>query len=397
MLIAIAALLPTYLVRWSVGPVPTTLLEVLIWVTAVMWAWSRPSFERLREHKGLLIASGLFLVAGTVSLIVAPELRAAAGLWRAYIVEPMLVGLMVATSATPQTVMRMVAAAAVSVGLMSVYTIVQYFWLPDGVTLWGTTIGEIPNAYWRAQATRRATAFFEYPNAVALFVAPFIPLFAVQRAWWYRAVAVLACVAVVLSQSLGAVLGVGAAVFVWMVWYHRWTRIVAIVGAVALMLVVWLVPPQQLATENLYAQKSWSGRVRTSMWAETVEQLTHTPSVAVLGNGLGGYQEAVKPFHRLNWAEIYLYPHNIVLNFWTEMGALGVVAFALLIGCVVRLAYRVRRPVALGIIGSAIVIVVHGMVDVPYLKNDLAVAWWMLVGMAVVIAGASQKSRKSVQ
>ncbi len=396
MLIAIAALLPSYLVRWSAGPVPTTLLEVLILVTAGMWAWSRPSFERLREHKWLMIASGLFLIAGTVSVFVAPELRTAAGLWRAYIVEPILVGLMIATSATPQTVARMIAAASVSVGLVSVYAIVQYFWLPDGVTLWGTTIGEIPNAYWRAEATRRATSVFPFPNAVALFVAPFIPMLAL-RGWWYRGVATLACVAVVLSQSLGAILGVAAAVFVWMLWYHRWTRVVAIVGAITLALVVWFVPPQQLATENLYAQKSWSSRVRTSMWAETVEQLTHTPSVAVLGNGLGGYQEAVKPFHRLNWAEIYLYPHNIVLNFWTELGALGVAAFAALWIWLVRTGYRAGGVIGLGIVGAAIVILVHGMVDVPYFKNDLATAWWILVGMTVVITGASQKSRKSVQ
>lgn len=396
MLVMIALLLPMYLVRFSVGPLPMTVLEVLILATVVVWIGSRPDFGRLCGHKGLLIACGLFLVAGTIAMLVAPELRTAAGLWRAYIVEPMLVGLMIAVSATPQTIERLVTAIAVSVGVVSTWAVVQYFWLPDGVTLWSTTIGEIPNAYWRAEATRRATSVFPFPNAVALFVAPWIPMLALHN-WWYRGVAVLACVAVVLSQSLGAVLGVGAAVFVWMVWYTRWTRVVAIVGAVALGLVLWLVPPQQLATENLYAQKSWSGRVRTSMWAETVEQLTHAPSVAVLGNGLGGYQEAVKPFHRLNWAEIYLYPHNIVLNFWSEVGALGVIAFALLIGCVVRLAYRVRGPVAIGIIGAAIVIVVHGVVDVPYFKNDLAVAWWMLVGMAVVLAAPSQKSRKSVQ
>ena len=36
-------------------------------------------------------------------------------------------------------------------------------------------------------------------------------------------------------------------------------------------------------------------------------------------------------------------------------------------------------------IGAIIVIVVHGLVDVPYFKNDLAVMFWLFLAMVSII------------
>ena len=35
----------------------------------------------------------------------------------------------------------------------------------------------------------------------------------------------------------------------------------------------------------------------------------------------------------------------------------------------------------MGVMGAMIVIVVHGIVDVPYFKNDLALIFWALLAM----------------
>ena len=40
-----------------------------------------------------------------------------------------------------------------------------------------------------------------------------------------------------------------------------------------------------------------------------------------------------------------------------------------------------NRFIALGLIGAMVAIVVHGMVDVPYFKNDLAVMFWLVIAM----------------
>jgi O-antigen ligase len=106
------------------------------------------------------------------------------------------------------------------------------------------------------------------------------------------------------------------------------------------------------------------------MWAETWNMLKDRP---VLGAGLSGYPTVFKPYHLAGHIEIFQYPHNIFLNFWTELGLLGVVLFLMTVALAFR---RARNP---AITASFIVILVHGLVDVPYFKNDLAFLFWLLI------------------
>jgi len=89
--------------------------------------------------------------------------------------------------------------------------------------------------------------------------------------------------------------------------------------------------------------------------------------------------------------EIYLYPHNIFLNFWSELGLAGMLLFVWIIGKFLMLDFRLlisdykNKSLILGLTGAMIVIVVHGLVDAPYFKNDLAVLFWLLIGMLGVL------------
>ena len=38
------------------------------------------------------------------------------------------------------------------------------------------------------------------------------------------------------------------------------------------------------------------------------------------------------------------------------------------------------------LMASMIALLVHGLVDVPYFKNDLAVLFWLLIGMMIVVS-----------
>jgi O-antigen ligase len=87
--------------------------------------------------------------------------------------------------------------------------------------------------------------------------------------------------------------------------------------------------------------------------------------------------------------ENLIYPHDIVLNFWSETGLLGLAAFAWLVVQVVRVALRGlrmagepwARAMAVGLLGLVVAFLVHGVVDVPYFKNDQALAFWALLGV----------------
>src|SRR5438445_804458 len=54
-----------------------------------------------------------------------------------------------------------------------------------------------------------------------------------------------------------------------------------------------------------------------------MRMLAHRP---IFGSGLSGFASAINPY-RNGYAELQIYPHNILLNFWAETGILGLVAF----------------------------------------------------------------------
>jgi len=159
--------------------------------------------------------------------------------------------------------------------------------------------------------------------------------------------------------------------------------------------------------------KDFSGEVRKQQWRETWRMMSASPATFIFGTGLSGYQENVEPYHqegiffnherdvnfrdKIVWqegdykakhwrpVEIYMYPHNIFLNFWTELGLAGMVLFAWIIGRFLYIAFRLaqidskNKGIALGLLGAMVAIFVHGLVDVPYFKNDLAVVFWVLL------------------
>ena len=108
------ALVPAYTVRWHLGPIPTTLLENAILLTIVVFAmecWR----DRARPiwRTAVLIPALLFFVAGAISIVVAPDRRAALGLYRAYIVEPIAFGfVLINIISTTQRAVWIVAALA---------------------------------------------------------------------------------------------------------------------------------------------------------------------------------------------------------------------------------------------------------------------------------------------
>ena len=73
--------------------------------------------------------------------------------------------------------------------------------------------------------------------------------------------------------------------------------------------------------------------------------------------------------------------HNILLAFWLNMGLMGLVAFVWL--CWKALPWlleqdkKERRIAAL----MLVVILAHGMFDVPYFKNDLSFQFWLLMAI----------------
>lgn len=357
--------LPAYVLRMHIGPLPTTILEIAIFILAVIWLAERKTDGFKNAWKQLTpwrVPLALWLGAGIVSVITANvngfDTLAALGLFRAYFLEPILVfaiGLdLLRDQKDRDALFCNITIVAI---LLTAYAVIQY------ATGWG-----IPHP-WDAWPGRRATGPFPFPNALALFLIPFGALaaarFVHKRTLLDAILFACAALSALLAQSDGGLVALAAAVGLALL-FKKQTRIPVIILGIILAATAFTLAPIR---EKILFQE-WSGKVRMVIWKETTELIKDNP---VFGAGLAAYPQAILPYHTATWMEVFQYPHNILLNLWTETGIPGLIAFTVLMIAWVR---NGKKEI---VIPVAIAILVHGLVDVPYFKNDLAVAFFILI------------------
>lgn len=396
LLAGIAALLPTYLVRFSLFGIPSTLLEVLIWAGALIGAVqllrTPAARQRLSSRAAWLLPALLLLVGGAVGVLRAPDPVSALGLWKGFLLDPILLYVLaLAFIATERDRLR------VSGGLLlgGVVVAIWAFWGPTDGT--GRALGPYglePNAS---------------ANYLAFALAPLLPLLvylgALRR--WVWALAPVFLVAVVLSGSragvLAAVLGMGlAALLGWPgLWRSQqaksWLVGVLLVGAAASW---WVVRPNFTLSPEEGGRTTASTNVRFELWSATGELVRENP---VLGVGLGNFQQAFTKLtaDRVNYPEFIAplarTPHTTAVSFWLDTTVLGLAAYFLVLVLVGRVLFaRVRtgndRPFAAALLGSWFVLTAHGLVDVPIWKNDGMALFWILVALSASLAGRAGTS-----
>ena len=124
--------------------------------------------------------------------------------------------------------------------------------------------------------------------------------------------------------------------------------------------------------------------IRGLQWQETFSLLKEH---WFFGAGLNGYQSLMAQYHQISWLEIFLYPHNIFLNFWVELGLAGLLLFLVFIYLISRnlkILFLKKHYLAWPLCLTWLVIFIHGLVDVPYFKNDLSVLFFILLALTIV-------------
>ena len=386
----VTAGMPLYLIRWHVGPLPTTLLEVLILATCVAY------IARLRQERRLWlrrtpvdIPIALLLIAGLISIVVAFNPVAAAGIYRAYFLEAIAVFyIAVDVLDDPRDIRGLLVAAGIVSAVFSIGELITFFVEFES----GRLIITAPPAF-----------AYTSSNSVALFLEPpltFAAAFALfpsrpQDRWWalaflillvpgaaatlsrgmYLAFVVLAIVAVVIARDVRIKLAVTAAA-----------------AAVAIALVLLPVIRERFTSTGI------SFLQRLVIYDQAMTVLLQKP---IFGPGLASYAQATAPLRSAHqWPAIY--PHNVWLTFWSETGLLGLLSFAATYVILFVKGWRelmrssgFARPLLYGAVGTLIVYFVHGLVDTPYWKNDLAVEFWLVAALTLLGVRLREKAPAS--
>jgi O-antigen ligase len=233
-----------------------------------------------------------------------------------------------------------------------------------------------------------------------------------------KASLVCSLLAIYFAKSDGALIAIALAGGLIAFFYEPLTRIgvlrsflVFVIGSA--IIVIIMTPSLGQSVSKHLRLEDFSGQVRKAQWQETGIMLRD--GHWFLGAGLSAYRSAIEPYHAPGiylhtdnpdheeliakspeyqakyWQplEIFMYPHNIFLNFWVELGFLGLLLFLWII---LKFIYKsfleifmlndpARRILAISLAATMFGVVVHGIVDVPYFKNDLSLLFWLIIAL----------------
>ncbi len=434
-LFLILLFLPAYQIRFKIFGIPSTLLEIMILSTFFAWFWGErkrvwQNFKnRIQAKKGLKFIAYplsaeiiLLLFVSFLAIAIANFDNRAFGIWKAYFFEPILFYILFLNvfkglkNYQDKLFDYVIFPLSISAFFVSIFAIYQKI-----------TGKFIDNEFWANESTRRVVSVFDYPNALALFLAPLVVLFFVyllflfkqKKLYWQKlflsATIFLSLFSIYFAKSEGALL---ALVIVFFLILFLWSRTGAFVASVLIASSIFFFlgfPALQTKLSDKIFLKDLSGEIRKQQWRETWQMLNSSWQKFFFGAGLSGYQNAVRPYHQEgiffnkekdpdfrrkivifndkyraeHWqpVEIYLYPHNFFLNFWTELGLLGMLLFAWLVLKISFLSLKNLKKNKLFLIPLAMIalVFIHGLVDVPYFKNDLSIIFWLILSIFALL------------
>ncbi len=234
----------------------------------------------------------------------------------------------------------------------------------------------------------RAKAFYESANYLALYLGPIAVLFGTaflgNGKKKYLIPGLLVFVALLMTKSYAAILAVLGGLFVYMLLSKKIDRRHKVVATACALLVAAIFTATQIHTEKFQEFFEFEERASTSarlqIWHASYEMIKDVP---ILGIGLGqyelNYQWEMTDLYDLDTYEwLVPHPHNFFMAIWLNFGLLGLVS---MLGIIVLAIYRGRhKPVILAML---VAVLIHGLFDTPFMKNDLAMQFWLIIALLI--------------
>lgn len=380
-----AILLPSYLIRFNIGPLPSTLLELMFGIIFAVWLLKYFRADRavikeiIQKNRFLFICLGLFLLSSFGGIFVSDMWWASAGWWRAFYLEPILffIVLLGRREQIKNTdLIWTLVISALGVGALALIQKISGQFIPPGL--------------WDDELNGRAVSFFTSPNILGFYLVPVVVLSSAlfkkedtphtPQKILLGAILAVILAAVFFSFSQGAWIALFGAILV--LFYLLGFKKTAILAAIAGVIFAVAIPTFLLAITF----KDTAGQNRLLLWNYTREYLTASPKNFLLGAGVRQFFRKIqKPHYDPKILERLTHPHNIFLNFWTESGLLGMISFAGVFYLLARGAYIIYkknyRLLGAALLAALAAILIHGLVDTPYYKNDLAMMFWIFAAL----------------
>jgi O-antigen ligase len=387
-------LLPIYLIKIKLGWISFNALEILIGLLFVVWIFNKEK-KHLILHKKYSLPVALIFVGLISSVIANKNFYTGLGAIKGWFIVPIIFAIVFYDALKKDE------------SLLKKSLLVLFF---SGVVV--SAIGIAYKFLGIMTYDNRLKIFWDSPNQLAMFLAvPFligIEKFGFEEfrelcsrkgkaeLWKNSAIffgLLLILLNLHLTFSYGAWLALVIALVV--IFWLKYGKIVqkkylAIFAIILIIFLAWASIYKYKSIANLGERSSLASR--EMIWKSAGLMIENNP---LFGIGPENFQEKYLEYQKyfppyLEWSAPQ--PHDIFLAFWLESGMVGLIGFLILLFYFFRdnkIAIVNNREVGILPLGIMIYILVHGLVDTTYWRNDLAVVFWMVVAMNYYLTGKS--------
>lgn len=361
--------LPVYLVRFNFLGVPTNALEILILTVFLIWALDKNNWlgikEKLARYKGYIFFVFLILIGLIISALANGNYRVGLGIIKGWFLIPVMFLILADSVLEQDKVKNVFRTLYFSAFLVASIALVYLF------------LGQLTY-------DGRLEAFFNSPNYLAMYLAPGIIIGVIDRGISKLKRSLFLFSLAVILIALGATLS-----------YASWVAVAVSIAAViifkkdfglkkllflALMIILFFFQLKAAKFDNLFNPDQRSSLTsRIMIWKAAGKILKDNWT---LGIGPGNFQKKYLEYQEyfplyLEWAVPH--PHNLYLTFWLYSGIIGLVGFLGVVFLWFKKAFKKRQKneVVYLALGIMFYILIHGLVDATYFKNDLAIIFWL--------------------
>lgn len=391
--------LPLYLVRFSIFTVPTNLIELSIGLAFALWVIGfQHKSKRLNLPKKYWLAFVLIFLGITLSASLNPNWATEAGIIKSWFVIPFLFFILLVdlidSPEKREKIMKLLFVSSASVGFVSLI-----YLLAGKVTFDG-----------------RLEAFYLSPNYLAMFLVPGIifGLFSLAEiilklkrytlSFYFIATGLsIMLIALYFTFSYGAwvslILGMLLAIILTDLVSRSRKIKVCFLGVLIFGLLFSFQLPRQKMNDLLQLNPRSSSSSRMMIW---VSAWKIGQDNFFWGIGPGNFQNKYLEYQKyfplyLEWAVPQ--PHNLYLAFWLQGGILGLFGFLLLVSVWIKQVVQTLKNKKSSFLEAALLaimlsVLIHGMVDTPYWKNDLSIIFWTILalGLGFILAESDNHS-----
>jgi len=359
--------LPLYLVNFRIGWVPVNLLELLICGLFIFWLFFGNK-DRLAFNNKIWIPVLMIFFGVTISTWFSNDIEISAGIWKGWFVIPLLFFIVLLNSIKTKEHVKNIIISLTFSGLF-VSLIALYYWFNGVLTYDG-----------------RLQGFYLSPNYLAMYLSPILILslylFSFVKNKILKTLLIINYLLLIsiiyLTYSYGAWVGFLFAL-IFLLIQKKDKKMILIFLSLFILILILQIPTQKFQGFIDFSYPSLESRI--IIWQSSWEIIKDN---ALIGIGPGMFQKYYLDY-QVNFAPYPEWsvpqPHNIFLAFWLQAGLLGLVGFFwLLISFFKKI--EPKQILSSILIGTMIYILIHGMVDTTYWKNDLSIIFWLIISIA---------------